>query len=41
MFSPLYGAERHSVLDSQVMANVHGQKLVVVVNFCPGTAGSL
>jgi hypothetical protein len=30
----------HSVLCSQMMANVHGQKLVIVVNYCSYTEGS-
>jgi hypothetical protein len=33
MFSPLNGAVMHFVLDSQVMTNVDGQKMMNVVNY--------
>jgi hypothetical protein len=33
VFSRLNGGVLHFVCDSQMMANVHGQKIVIVVNY--------
>jgi hypothetical protein len=41
MFSTLSGAVMHFVLCSQMMAKVHGQKILSVVNYCSYAEGSL
>jgi hypothetical protein len=40
MLSPLKGAVMHFVLHSQMMATVHGQKIVNVVIYCSYTEAS-